>query len=262
MAKDARKYCEDFVYDWLEEIENVSRETFLNQQNEYNKIWINNTVDKSIGQLDNYVELLEKWQSTYNLIAASTMNDIWHRHIFDSVQLIPLFIPAETINKKSIDIRHIDFGSGGGMPAIIIAIIIKALLQHYPYKHRITYQGVLVESISKKAQFLNNCRRVLNLPIEVKAERIESLSSDVRAGGQGLFTHITARALADLTLLFDYSIDFITEDSLLFLLKGKTASDEIFKARQYYNFHLEQIKSLTSDHASILKIQSLQKLSS
>src|SRR5947208_12648763 len=106
-------------------------------------------------RLDGLVELLLKWQDTTNLIAPSTIAEIWTRHIADSGQLLALAPAARA---------WVDLGSGGGFPGLVIAC---AMADH---------QGGmvhLVESNQKKSAFLRETARVLGIPAIVHAERIE-----------------------------------------------------------------------------------------
>ena len=74
-----------------------------------------NVSRETMSQLEAYLALLEKWQRRINLVANSTMVDVWQRHILDSAQLIK-FYPANT--KKILDV-----GSGAGFPGLVLAIM-------------------------------------------------------------------------------------------------------------------------------------------
>ena len=63
-------------------------------------------------RLDRFVETLLRWQDRLNLIANSTIGEIWTRHIADSLQLLPLAPQART---------WVDLGSGGGFPGMVVA---------------------------------------------------------------------------------------------------------------------------------------------
>ena len=65
--------------------------------------------------LQEYARLLKHWQKTINLIGNNTINDLWWRHFADSAQLLQ-YIP-------DLCDHIIDFGSGGGFPAIILAAL-------------------------------------------------------------------------------------------------------------------------------------------
>src|SRR5687768_7687438 len=101
---------------------------------------------ETVVRLDAFVNLLLKWQRTTNLVAASTIDQVWTRHIADSLQLLPLAPDAR---------RWIDLGSGGGFPGLVLA----CALRETP--------GVavhLVESNGKKASFLRQAARQLGVP--------------------------------------------------------------------------------------------------
>ena len=84
------------------------------------------TSDRAKENLKSYVGLLEKWQTTHNLVSALTLNQVWSRHVLDSAQLIEA-VPAAR--------RWADLGSGAGFPGMVIAImcleVFVAFLQAY-----------------------------------------------------------------------------------------------------------------------------------
>src|SRR3954453_2836192 len=63
-------------------------------------------------RLDRYVALLLEWQGKTNLVAPSTLPNLWTRHIADSLQLLSLAPDAKT---------WVDLGSGGGFPGVVLA---------------------------------------------------------------------------------------------------------------------------------------------
>src|SRR5947199_7930 len=97
-------------------------------------------------RLDRYVELLLEWQAKTNLVAPSTLPNIWTRHISDSLQLLSLAPSAKS---------WVDLGSGGGFPGVVLA----CALAETPGA-RIH----LVERIAKKAAFLREAIRVTASP--------------------------------------------------------------------------------------------------
>ncbi len=150
--------------------------------------------------LELYVDLLKKWQKSINLISKNTIDDIWDRHIIDSVQLVKC-IPQSV---KSI----CDLGSGGGFPGLVIAI-------SCPQIH-IT----LVDSDKRKCAFLKEVTRKLSLKnVKVLSERIQDINDN--------YDLITSRALAKLSLLIELSANLIHDDSLALFLKGNGYKDEI-----------------------------------
>src|SRR5690348_13481288 len=100
-------------------------------------------------RLVRFVELLLLWQEKTNLVASSTVDRIWSRHIADSLQLLELAPDAKA---------WIDLGSGGGFPGIPIACALADTSGARVH---------LVESNGKKAAFLREAVRQLALPAEV-----------------------------------------------------------------------------------------------
>src|SRR4029077_11961971 len=95
-----------------------------------------NVSRETIARLDRFVDVLQRWQEHTNLIAASTMPEIWTRHIADSLQLLPLAPEAKV---------WVDLGTGPGFPGLVLAC---ALAETPGAKVH------LVESKAKKCTFL------------------------------------------------------------------------------------------------------------
>lgn len=194
-------------------------------------------MDNSVQEkLQKYVELLLKWNAKINLIAKSTEAEIWQRHIEDSLQLAA-HIPAGT---KTI----IDLGSGGGLPAIPLAIA-TGIPVH------------MVESDQRKCAFLRQCLRELELVGEVYNERIEKthLTKLVEP------VIITARALSELKNICEWVHSLVANNNLtdyaILLLKGENVSRETISAKQGWELDLEFLKSETCENAMIIRIDKL-----
>src|SRR5260370_28488193 len=65
---------------------------------------------ETLTRLDGLVALLLKWQTTTNLVAPSTLTEIWTRHIADSAQLLTIVPDARV---------WVDLGAGGGFPRLV-----------------------------------------------------------------------------------------------------------------------------------------------
>ena len=127
-------------------------------------------------KLKAFAELVRKWNPKINLVSKDSLNDLWSRHILDSVQIFEL-VPGPG--------KWVDLGSGGGFPGIVISIL---------NQEERNFDVVMVESDQRKSAFLRTAIRELDLAAKVKTERIEELEcleADV----------LSARALADLTKL-------------------------------------------------------------
>src|SRR5260221_11329632 len=97
-------------------------------------------------RLDRYVALLLEWQARTNLVAPSTLPNLWTRHISDSLQLLSLGPSAKV---------WLDLGSGGGLPGVVLACALAETPGSIVH---------LVERIAKKAAFLREAIRVTASP--------------------------------------------------------------------------------------------------
>lgn len=180
-----------------------------------------------------YENNLKKWQSKINLVSSSTLNDVYERHFYDSLQLWEL-IPK---NAKTL----IDFGSGAGFPALVLAILNQ---EENNGKIKIS----LVESDARKCAFIEQTARLCGVQVSIINKRIEDVApfeADV----------VTARALASLDKLLDYSRDFVSDKSLCLFLKGEKVDEEIENAKKKYQFDYEKISSQTNKNSSVLIIK-------
>jgi len=192
---------------------------------------------ETVARLDRFVELLLTWQSTTNLVAASTVPHLWTRHIADSLQLLALAPDART---------WIDLGSGGGFPGVVIACALAA--QPGARVH-------LVESKTKKAVFLRTVAATLALPAVVHARRIEDFVDDCH-------THadvITARGLAPLNILLSYVAPLLKEPGQALLLKGQDVEVELTAASKYWNIAATLVPSKTSADGRIVIVRELKR---
>ena len=191
---------------------NVSRETF--------------------DMLQRYVGLLVAENERQNLVAKSTIDDIWRRHIADGAQLIR-FAPRP-------DSSWLDIGSGAGLPGMVIAILTDGPV-------------TLVEPRKLRADFLQRTVDALGLGARVtvhaaKAERIT-----------GKFDVITARAVASLDILLNISRHLSTDKTLWLFPKGKSAQLELEAARQAWQGSFRLEPSMTSDEAAILVASNVRR---
>lgn len=179
-----------------------------------------------------YADLVLKWTKKINLVSSSNQDEIWSRHVLDSVQVA--LLGGEDWSLWA------DFGSGGGFPGIVVGIFAKASGKSV----------VLVESDQRKCAFLRTCARELKLPVKVIDQRIEEiapLNADV----------ISARALASLDLLCGFAERHLGQNGICLFPKGRKAEEEIDLARQNWSFSLQSIPSVTAADAQILRLEGL-----
>ena len=164
-------------------------------------------------RLDAYVDLLVRWQAKTNLVATSTLPQLWTRHVADSLQLLPLAPRARV---------WVDLGSGGGFPGIVLAC---ALSQ------RPGADVHLVERNTKKAAFLREALRITGAPgiIHVAdiGDCVDSLPMPVDC--------VTARAVAPLHQLVGFAKPLVAQGAKALFLKGQDVEAELTETAKYWN---------------------------
>jgi 16S rRNA (guanine527-N7)-methyltransferase len=189
-------------------------------------------------RLDGLVTQLLKWQVATNLIAPSTLGEIWTRHIADSLQLLTIVSTARS---------WVDLGSGGGFPGLVVAC---AMADHAGAEVH------LVESSQKKSAFLREAARVLNVPAVVHARRIEDF---VNAPVQS-FDAVTARALAPLEKLLGYASPLLKKGAIGLFPKGQDVEAELTTASKSWTMQIEFVPSVTDPQARIAVVRSATEL--
>jgi 16S rRNA (guanine527-N7)-methyltransferase len=179
-----------------------------------------------------------RWNRVTNLVAPSTLPDIWERHVLDSAQLLPLGGEA----------RHwLDLGSGGGFPGIVLAILFKDRPGGFVH---------LVESNRKKASFLQSVIGQLDLPARVHPVRIETAASIV-----GDVEIVTARALASLGELFGFAEPWISRGARALFHKGRDYRREVEETIHNWESELIEHPSAVDRSSVILEIRALRRRS-
>jgi 16S rRNA (guanine527-N7)-methyltransferase len=188
---------------------------------------------ETLARLKVYVGLLEEWNALHNLVSAKSLTDVWHRHVWDSAQLIR-FIP-ETATTL------VDLGSGAGFPGVVLATMLR---------ERPGFRTVLYESTAKKCRFLEEAAARLGLNVEVRNARMEQAKREP-------FDLVTARACATLAKLLGYARPFQDSKTVNLLLKGQSVESELTEARTSWRMKLERHESLTDPSGVILEIRGL-----
>ena len=197
---------------------NVSRETYID--------------------FEKFVSMLVKKNDEINIISKKTAqkDTVIDRHIIDSAQIID-FVDLNC-NTTS------DIGTGGGMPGIVIAIIIKNLKREMKF--------VLYEKSYHKSLFLRDVSRQLNLDVEVIQDDIFSIKK-INSGT------IMARAFKPLPIVLDLvSKNFESYKNLIFFM-GKNGDEVLKDTLKNWDFDYNQKKSLTSADSFLLNIKNIKK---
>lgn len=177
--------------------------------------------------LEVLVELVRKWTPRINLVAPATIDNIWARHVEDSLQLWPL---------RPIAARSwIDLGSGAGFPGLVIAACDPDLLV------------TLVEADSRKSVFLKTAAREMGLSVDIRTDRIENMAPKP-------FDVISARALAPLPKLLALAHRFRSPGGVALFPKGRSGDSELTEARAAWHIRAEPIPSRTDPAGTILRV--------
>ena len=189
---------------------------------------------ETMERLELFAELLTKWQKTINLISPATLPHIWSRHILDSAQVLD--------HAPQTARTWADLGSGGGFPGLVCA----AIAQETRPDLRIN----LVEADLRKAAFLRESARQMDLTVGVFSRRIEDMptqSADV----------VSARALAPLATLCGYAHRHLRPGGIALFQKGARHAEELETARQGWQMEVTTVPSITDAEAVLFRIENL-----
>ena len=189
-------------------------------------------------RLEHFASLFQKWAKKINIVAPSTLNELWDRHIRDSLQIFSLS-PEPS--------KWADLGSGGGFPGIITAICLAELGEGWVH---------LVESNNKKAAFLRAALSETGARGSVHPVRIEQATLEIPMIGR-----VSARALAELDLLFEYIEPWAKQQQTLkaYLHKGRDYQREVEVSRRRWNFDLIKHQSVVEQDSVVLEISMLER---
>ncbi len=189
---------------------------------------------ETIAELDLYAAMLVAWQGRMNLVGPATIPYLWMRHFLDSAQLLD-HVPSRPLD-------WIDIGSGAGFPGIVIAIM------------RPDVRMTLVESRAKKCQFLQAVVDACGL-----SERVSVRTARIEALPPRHFDVISARALANLSQLFDWGLRFAESDTQWVLPKGAAVKSELADAREKFSFSATLRPSITDPAGRIVLARGVQR---
>ena len=193
--------------------------------------WLAGDVSReTLDRLTVFADLLVRWNARINLVSARDLDQLWVRHIADSLQLMP---------DLPIGADFIDLGSGGGFPGLVLAIA--------------TGNPVtLIEADLRKASFLREAARATAAPATVQAGRIEQ----ARLPPTGI---VTARALAPLPQLLGWASRFLDADGVCLFLKGRGAGAELTAALAEWHMTVSQRASRTDPDGVILSLSGIRR---
>jgi len=193
-------------------------------------------------RLDCYVDLLRQWQAKTNLVAPSTLPNLWTRHISDSLQLLTLAPSAKTPLAKT----WADLGSGGGFPGVVLACALAETPDTMVH---------LVERNAKKAAFLREALRVTNSRGTVHLADIGDSVDRIT----GPVDCVTARAVAPLHQLIGFAEPLVRKGAKALFLKGQDVEAELTEATKYWNIKPHLHPSRTGGQGWIVELDQIER---
>ena len=184
-----------------------------------------------------YKNLLLKWQKAINLVSRGTLNDVWTRHIEDSLQLIP-FLKGRTV---------LDVGSGGGFPGMVLAVVSQNIEFLEQFGITESFDVTCVDSDQRKMTFLSEVARQTSTKVEIISDRIENVG--------GKFDTLTARGFAELKVLIGFAKKY---SNYGVFLKGKKVEREIEDASKFFRFDYEIFNSVTDESGRIILVYNIE----
>ncbi len=172
-------------------------------------------------QLNIYCDFLLEYNKHTNLTAIKNKNDVFLKHFFDCLTILPLIENNKTL---------LDIGTGAGFPGLVLAIFMPNL------------KVTLLDSNNKKINFLSQCLQKLNITnVKLINERAEKYTKDNREQ----YDYITSRAVANLSILLELGVPALKINGHFIAMKGN-ANEELEQAKtamQKLNVKLETIKN-------------------
>jgi 16S rRNA (guanine527-N7)-methyltransferase len=160
-----------------------------------------NLSDAQIAQLMDFLALLSKWNTVYNLTAVRDPAQMVTQHLLDSLAAVPAFEDAKNV---------LDVGAGGGLPGIVLAIA------------RPDMRVSMIDTVHKKTAFLTQVKAELGLKnVTVHTARVEQLQVAEK------FDVITSRAFAELADFVNWSGHLLSNCGRFIAMKGVLPQEEI-----------------------------------
>ena len=163
-------------------------------------------IEVSAGQLEGllrHLDLLERWNATYNLTAVRGRADMLTQHLADCLAVVP------ALARHAASGRLLDVGSGGGLPGGVIATILPAC------------DVLCIDAVAKKAAFVRQLAATLQLP------NLHSLHGRVEALRAPPFDVVASRAFASLAEFVRCSGHLVTSGGVWMAMKGQVPHEEI-----------------------------------
>jgi 16S rRNA (guanine527-N7)-methyltransferase len=195
---------------------------------------------RDLDTLGRYLDALYSANATMNLTAVPEGEEAWHRHVVDSLSLLPWVAStgATTV---------IDVGTGGGLPGIPLALAVPEL--------RMT----LLEATGRKCEFLQQCVEDLGLKDRCPVVNLRAEVAGHRPELRERFDLCVSRAVARLPILLEYCIAFPKPGGHIVLIKGEQAQAEIDESKKaLHSLHAQVVESVRTPTGTIVAVEKLR----
>jgi 16S rRNA (guanine527-N7)-methyltransferase len=181
---------------------------------------------EQVDHLLGYMALIQKWNKVYNLTAVRNPADMLTHHLLDSLAVV-LPLRAQLQVMGLTEGRLLDVGSGGGLPGVVLAIVMP------------TWRVTCVDTVAKKAAFVQQVSASLGLAnLRGLHARVETLSAQA---GEG-YDVVASRAFASLPDFVNWSVDALLPHGVWMAMKGKLPTEEMAALPAHAQvFHVEPL---------------------
>ena len=172
--------------------------------------------------LNQYLDLLLRWNATYNLTAVRDRPGMLTQHLADCLAVVG---PVQrALSERPASGRLLDVGSGGGLPGVVLAIMLPGL------------DVTCVDTVGKKAAFIRQVSGALGL------KNLQAAHARVEALADAPFAIITSRAFSSLADFTRLSRGLLSPGGAWMAMKGKRPEVELAALPQDIEvFHVEQL---------------------
>ena len=203
-----------------------------------------NPNEKQLDQLHKYFELLVEYNKVMNLTGITEEEEVYLKHFYDSITLV-----------RVVDLNNVsslcDIGTGAGFPGMVLKIIFPEL------------EVTLVDSLNKRIEFLKIVINELGLN---KIEAIHARAEEYAIKNKEKFDVVTARAVAALNILLEYSIPLVKVNGYFVAMKGKNESEDASNALKVLSSKIEVIDNfllpIENSNRTLIKVKKEAKTAS
>ena len=206
--------------------------------NSYSKIPNFNVSRETCNELERLISLIQEKNKEINIISKKMheKQGIRERHIIDSAQIIDFI----DLNYNTTS----DLGTGGGMPGLIVAIVMKQIKN--------SMKIILYEKSYYKCLFLKEVSKKMNLNTEIIQKDISSIKN-IETGT------IMSRAFKPMPVVLDIVNQNFTKFKNIILFMGRSGRRILRETLNDWDLDYEEKKSLTNEDSFILNIKKIRK---